>query len=163
MRQSLVHILAVLALVTGIVACNDDSCYDNVSSLPLATLYLGNAQQSIAGLTIMGIGAPGDSLLVDSSTVNEVYLPLRASVGSTTYALRRWVTVNTVNTRLCDTISLNYDAIEFFHSIECGTMYNFDIKSITHTTNGIDSVVLLNRLVTNSKTPVMRIHFTDFH
>ena len=152
----------MLALATGIVACSDDSCFENGSSLPLATLYMGNSQQSIPGLTVMGIGAPGDSLLVDSTAVNEVYLPLRATVVSTSYALRRWVTLATVNTRICDTISLDYDPIEFFHSIECGAMYNFDINSVKYTTNGIDSVVLLNRLVTNSKTPVLRIYFTDF-
>lgn len=38
------HITAIIvmlaALGAGITACSDDSCYDNGSSLPLATFYL---------------------------------------------------------------------------------------------------------------------------
>ena len=41
-------------------------------------------------------------------------------------------------------------------------MYNFDIHHLDYTTNGIDSVVLLTHLITNSRTPALRIHFTDF-
>ena len=59
-----------------------------------------------------------------------------------------------------DTVTLTYQPIEYFHSIECGTMYNFDIQRISHTTHGIDSVVLLTPLVTNARTPALRIHFT---
>ncbi|MBQ1584686.1 MAG: hypothetical protein II078_06420, partial [Muribaculaceae bacterium] len=89
MRFLLPIVLVLAALY--LTACNDDSCYDNGSSLPLAAFYLGNSQQTITGLTIMGIGAPGDSLLADSSALKEVYLPLRASVGTTRYAISRWV------------------------------------------------------------------------
>ena len=67
----LTHIAALLiVLCTAMAACNNDTCYDNGSSLPLVTFYLSGSQQQVPGLTIMGIGAPGDSLLADSSTLN---------------------------------------------------------------------------------------------
>ena len=151
------------AAVLCMTSCNDSSCYDNGSSLPLATLCIGSSQQTVNGLTIMGIGAPGDSLLADSSSLKEIYLPLRASVGTTSYAISRWVGIGTPMAKeLHDTLTLNYEAIAFFHSAECGAMYNFDIHSLNCTHNGIDSVVLLTPLVTNSRTPALRIHFTDF-
>ena len=77
--------IAMLALTLGaaMVACNDTSCYENGSSLPLAALYVGDSQQTIGGFTVMGIGAPGDSLILDSATVKEVYL-LSCAAGSST-------------------------------------------------------------------------------
>ena len=161
MRALLPIILALAAMC--LTACSDDSCYDNGSSLPLAAFYLGNSQQTVTGVTVMGIGAPGDSLLADSSSLSEVYLPLRASVGTTSYAISRWVGVGTpMAQHLHDTLTLDYEPIAFFHSAECGAMYNFDIHRVACTTNGIDSVVVITPMVTNSRTPALRIHFTDF-
>ena len=125
----------------------------------MAALYLGGTQQTISGLAIKGIGVPGDSLIADSSSLSEVYLPLRASSSSTAFAISRWTNEGTgwVN----DTLTLEYQPIEYFHSAECGAMYNFDIKQVSHTTHGIDSVVLLNSLITNVTTPSLRIYFTE--
>lgn len=161
MRFLLPIVLVLAALF--LTACNDDSCYDNGSSLPLAAFYLGNSQQTITGLTIMGIGAPGDSLLADSSALKEVYLPLRASVGTTRYAISRWVGAGTpMAQQLHDTLTLDYEPIAYFHSAECGAMYNFNLHDVRCTINGIDSVVVITPLVTNSRTPALRIYFTNF-
>ena len=161
MRLLLPIVLVMAALY--LTACNDDSCYDNGSSLPLAAFYLGNSQQTITGLTIMGIGAPGDSLLADSSALKEVYLPLRASVGTTRYAISRWVGAGTpMAQQLHDTLTLDYEPIAYFHSAECGAMYNFNLHDVRCTINGIDSVVVITPLVTNSRTPALRIYFTNF-
>lgn len=161
MRLLLPIVLVLAALY--LTACNDDSCYDNGSSLPLAAFYLGNSQQTISGLTIMGIGAPGDSLLADSSALKEVYLPLRASVGTTRYAISRWVGAGTpMAQQLHDTLTLDYEPIAYFHSAECGAMYNFNLHDVRCTINGIDSVVVITPLVTNSRTPALRIYFTNF-
>ena len=151
--------MLVLTLGTALVACSDSSCYENGNSLPLASLYVGQSQQTIGGLTVMGIGAPGDSLLLDSASVSQMYLPLRASVTSTSYELRRWLVDGT--DRICyrDTIKLEYQPIEYFHSIECGAMFNFQVSHVSHTSHTIDSVVLLTPLITNSLTPALRIHF----
>jgi hypothetical protein len=161
MRFLLPIVLVLAALY--LTACNDDSCYDNGSSLPLAAFYLGNSQQTITGLTIMGIGAPGDSLLADSSALKEVYLPLRASVGTTRYAISRWVGAGTpMAQQLHDTLTLDYEPIAYFHSAECGAMYNFNLHDVRCTINGIDSVVVITPLVTNSRTTALRIYFTNF-
>lgn len=161
MRFLLPIVLVLAALY--LTACNDDSCYDNGSSLPLVAFYLGNSQQTITGLTIMGIGAPGDSLLADSSALKEVYLPLRASVGTTRYAISRWVGAGTpMAQQLHDTLTLDYEPIAYFHSAECGAMYNFNLHDVRCTINGIDSVVVITPLVTNSRTPALRIYFTNF-
>ena len=151
----------LLMLVMGIAAssCSNDSCSDNGSSLPLATFYVGTVQQTVPGLTITGIGAPGDSLLLDSASVNEVYLPFRASATATSFMLQRWITRDTVSTRYRDTLTIDYDPIAYFHSIECGAMFNFKVKQVKCTTHAIDSVILLTPMVNNSRTPTLRIYF----
>ena len=154
-------ILSLLIVVTMLTACNNDNCDGNGSSLPLAAFYVGDKQQTIYGLTIKGIGAPGDSVLYRGEAISEAYLPLRASTTSTSYSLTRQY-INGQDTLLInDTLTLDYEPIVYFHSQECGAMFNFDIKRMTCTNNCIDSVVLLTTLVTNSRTPAMRIYFTE--
>ena len=160
--RRLSRIAAMLFLLCiGAAACSNDSCYDNGNSLPLATFYVGNNQQTITGLTVMGIGAPGDSLLLDSASVNELFLPLRATTTSSSYLFQRWRAGDDEPFLCSDTLTSEYEPIEFFHSIECGAMFNFDVKRVNCTTHGIDSVVLLTQLFTNSRTPALRIHFAQ--
>ena len=156
-----IPVLLIAAMSLLIAACGDDSCYDNGSSLPLATFFVGNSQQTINGLTIEGINAPGDARLIDSSSVNEAYLPLRASATSTSFRLWHWISLAGDAIQLCDTITLDYQPIEYFHSNECGAMFNFNINHVLCTHHGIDSVVLLTPLVTNAKTPALRIYFNN--
>jgi hypothetical protein len=99
--------LQLLLLGLGTAACGNDSCYDNGSSLPLAKFYVGTSQQSVSGLTIKGIGAPGDSLLADSTSLSEVYLPLRANVSSTAFAITRWIPVDTLRIPVRDTLTID--------------------------------------------------------
>lgn len=159
--KPIARIAAIAALMSamaiGISSCTDDSCYDNGSSLPIATTYVGSSQQTITGLTVMGIGVPGDSLLLDSASVREFYLPLRPSASTTSFKLQRWFH----DARVCDTLTIDYEPIEYFHSLECGAMFNFDIERLSHTTHAIDSIVLLNQLITNSRMPAMRIYFAQ--
>ena len=161
--KRLLHIVpALLAAAMALTGCGDESCYGNGSGLPLATLCVGPVQTTVPGLTVKGIDVPGDSLLADNRSLHEIYLPLRASVTSTSYAVTRVVTVTGADTTVSDTLTIDYTPVAFFHSKECGVMYNFDIKHISHTCNGIDSVVLLTPLVTNSTAPALCTHFTDF-
>lgn len=153
------QIVLLLIMGIGIGACSNDSCQDNGSSLPLATFYVGNTQQTINGLTIMGIGVPGDSLLLDSAMVKEAYLPLRASQATTSFLVRHWRTNGIDKIAVNDTLTIDYQPIEYFHSIECGAMFNYDVKRASCTSHGIDSVVVLKAIIDNSRTPAIRIHF----
>jgi len=159
----LVHIslLLLAALCLGMAACNDGSCYENGSSLPLATFYINGSQQTIPGITIMGIGAPGDSMIALNESLKEAYLPLRANVGTTSYLVGRQVMIDTIDVLLDDTLTLTYQAVPYFHSSECGAMYNFEIKDMQCTFHYIDSVDLITTTITNSHTPALRIYFHD--
>lgn len=167
--KCLIHIVLVALLLMGaLAACNDGSCYDNGSSLPLASFRtvdtLGiSSDATITRLSVMGIGVPGDSLLANNKSLSQLYMPLRANATTTSYALWRVFTIDSVNYTLYDTIRFDYEAVPYFTSAECGAMYNFNVHQVTWSNHGvIDSVAMLNNLVTNSRTPVMNIYFTYY-
>ena len=162
MKRILNIVLAIVAVCIALTACSDNTCNDNGSSLPLAAFYMDDNQTTVTGLTIKGIGNPGDSLLLDNSSAKEIYLPLRATVSSTSYAVTRQITIGGGIATVYDTLTFEYEPVAYFHSKECGAMFNFDISHVGYTHNGIDSVVLVTPLVTNSHTPALRIYFTDF-
>lgn len=150
---------ALLALV--LTACGDDSCYDNGSSLPLARFYTSGTSTTVTvlNLTMRGIDAPGDSILIDNSSVSECYLPLRATVGTTQYELSYGDDEG--ETLLADTITFSYRPVPYFASHECGAMYNFEMSSLTSTHHVIDSVVLVNKVIDNSTSVAVRIYIPD--
>lgn len=133
---SYVYILSLLCL-TG---CGDGSCYDNGSAVPMARFYASGTttQLSANGLTVTAIGAPGDSLLVNNETVSDLHLPLRASTTSTQWRL----TFTADDLTLTDTVTIDYQPVEYFASVECGAMYYFDITNVTTTHNVIDSITV---------------------
>ena len=75
--------VASVALLATILlsGCNTTGCLQNRNSLPLAGFYSASTGKaiSVTGLSVMGVGAPSDSLLYTSSeTLSQIYMPLRA-------------------------------------------------------------------------------------
>lgn len=157
MRRILKHItLAVvvalnLAVVTS--SCNNDNCIGNSTGIPLAGFYRENNAVAINSLTVYGIGAPNDSVIIDKASAKNVYLPLRLSTSSCKYVFN-YNTEGVGN----DTITLGYDAIPYFESHECGAMYNFKITSLEHTSHAIDSVIISDPLITNADVVSIKIY-----
>ena len=145
--------LTVIMTVVAMTSCNNDNCIGNGSSIPLAGFYNGDKQVSISSLTVYGIGAPNDSVIIDKTSASSVYLPLRLSTGSCSYVFN-YNTEDVEN----DTITLSYDAIPFFQSHECGAMYNFKITSTEHTRNAIDSVRIPDPMITNADVVSIKIY-----
>lgn len=157
MRRILKHITlaVVVALSLGVVtsSCNNDNCIGNSTGIPLAGFYRENNAVAINSLTVYGIGAPNDSVIIDKASAKNVYLPLRLSTSSCKYVFN-YNTEGVGN----DTITLGYDAIPYFESHECGAMYNFKITSMEHTSNAIDSVIISDPLITNADVVSIKIY-----
>ena len=151
------HIL-LLAAVALLSACTDGGCYDNGSALPLVRFYVSGTtrQMSVDGLTIFGIDAPGDSILVDSTATSEVYLPLRATTNVT-----QWLFLYPGEDIITDTLTVAYRPIPYFAGVECGAMYNFELTSVTVTHYVIDSVAVVKPLVDNSNAVAIRLFFPE--
>lgn len=155
--------LTILAIFIGIATgCTNSECYDNKNSLPLAGFYSSAEKpQSIAldSISILGIGAPGDSILQDSVRgLSEVYLPFRIDQSSTTYEIR-YLSGEAGLLKLKDLITFNYDIVPMFVSQACGAVYYYKITSIDYTKNFIDSVVCPTGEITNANRENIKIYF----
>jgi hypothetical protein len=137
--------------------CNTAGCIDNQSSIPLAGFYSMSTLKSISvdSLTIGGIGAPNDSLLIDNATVSQVTLPFRAATSTTAFFIH-YNHKALSNSRLNDTITFNYDAYPYFASEECGAMYQYHITKVAYTKHLIDSIGIVDSVISN--VDLERIH-----
>ena len=155
--------VAVISIFSGLIgSCAGSECYDNQNSLPLAGFYSSQEVPvaiSLDSISIIGIGAPGDSILQDSvRTLSEVYLPFRIDQNSTTYAIF-YLGGLPGKFGVFDEITFNYDIIPMFVSSACGTVYYYKMNSIEHTDNFIDSVVCPLGEITNANIENLKIYF----
>lgn len=144
-------ILAVLA-----AACNTSGCFENRSSLPLASFVSAETGESITldSVAIGGVDAPNDSLLLyPGDKASMVYLPLRSKFSSTSFFIRN------LRNGLADTITIDYSSEPKFISEECGALYVYRIEAVNHTRQLIDSVAVLDSTVTNTDIKRLEIIF----
>ena len=153
LNNTILILVMTASLAVIATSCNNDNCTGNGSAIPLAGFYNGDKQVSIASLTVYGIGAPNDSVIIDKTSASSVYLPLRLSTNSCKYVFN-YNTEGLLN----DTLSLSYDATPYFESHECGAMYRFKITSMEHTTHSIDSVRIPEPVITNADVVSIKIY-----
>ncbi|MDE6669113.1 MAG: hypothetical protein K2K26_05475 [Muribaculaceae bacterium] len=152
------------AILTGVIACNSDECYDNRNSLPLAGFYTATETPqavSIDSVSIYAIGAPGDSILHDSvRSLAQTYLPLRIDgTSSTVNYVIRYLQGALGRFGIADTISISYDIEPQFVSAACGVIYIFRITDLTTTTYCIDSVTCPRGYIDNVAIENIHIYF----
>lgn len=152
---------ALLAAALIIAGCNETGCLDNRSSIPYAGFYSyqTGAKITLDSVEIGGVGAPGDSLLMNASQrYSNLYLPLRFEHDNTAFFIR-YVSEELNYPWLVDTISFHYTSEPIFVSADCGAMYRYFVTRMTYTRNLIDSVALLDSLITNVDQERIQIFF----
>lgn len=159
MGKLLTAVVAPLAAGALLAGCNTSGCTDNRNSLPLAGLYTDKGEQaSFTALSVGGIGAPDDSLLVSpAETVSRVYLPLRSTASSTSFFFSFDISPDSIPLVVSDTLTLDYTSTPYFNGEECGASYRYNITAMRHTRHIIDSVALTDREVTNVDREIMKI------
>jgi len=107
-------------------------------------------------MTIYGIGAPGDSMLVEGSrNLSEIYLPFNLDSEETRFIVRN------DTSGMEDIITFRYKMEPWFVSASCGVIYVFDIEDISSTGNLIDSVVCPDMRIDNRPGANIQIHFRN--
>lgn len=143
-------------------ACSNSECYDNKNSLPLAGFYSSEEvpkQLTLQNISILGLGAPGDSILHDDvSGLKQSYLPFRIDQPSSTYVIK-YLAGLLGEYGIADTITFNYEIIPWFVSSACGVVYNYKMNDIVTTHNIIDSVTCPMGTITNLDIENIHIYF----
>lgn len=156
----IIRIIAAAALLLLAIGCNSNSCTENQSSLPLAGFYGSDgAGIGVDSLCIRGVGAPADSALYSSSSVlTQVYLPLRSTMKTTSFCFQ-YLRKALNYPELYDTITFDYTSEPYFTSEECGMSYIYTVTNLTYTTHLIDSVKLLDPVITPADIERLHIFF----
>lgn len=148
-----------------ISSCSTSECFDNKNSLPLAGFYSSARVPraiSLDSISILGVGAPGDSILQDSvRSLSQVYLPFRIDPepnASTTYEIR-YLGGEAGKRHISDLITFYYEIIPMFVSTACGVVYYYKMEDIAHTYNFIDSVTCPSGTITNANVENLKIYF----
>lgn len=152
--------VAAAALVAA-AACNETGCLDNRSSIPYAGFYSYQTGAKIVldSVEIGGVGAPHDSLLMKASDrYSNLYLPFRFEHDNTAFFIR-YVSEALNYASLVDTLSFVYTSEPVFVSADCGAMYRYKVVNMSYTRHLIDSVALLDSLITNVDTERLQIFF----
>lgn len=156
---SLILLLAVTLAVTA--ACNAVGCTENQNSVPLAGFYSIDTDQAIGidSISVMGQGAPGDSMLVrPSQRVSQTYLPFRSAHSSSTFIIK-YEQKALAQYDLQDRVTFYYDTTPWFASEDCGAMYHYRITRVDHTTVFLDSVGVSDSLITNIEKQSIELYF----
>lgn len=152
--------LVVVLMVASLSSCNTTGCLDNRSSIPLADFYSSTTNTPVAtdSIEIGGVGAPWDSLLVPAGkSVSQIYLPLRSDQSVTAfYFAYKW---RGMTPAYNDTLWIYYNSFPYFASEECGAMFRYRITRIEHTSVFLDSVAVMDSLVTNVEKAIMKLYF----
>ena len=158
MRKSLGYTALLAAVITA--SCSSSGCLDNGSSIPLAGFYSSSSLQQVTldSLLILGEGAPADSVLLSPGKNSQVYLPMNPDADAVTWQLR-YLYRDLAQWDVTDYITFRYRAFPYFASEACGAMYAYRIIGIDYSRNLIDSVALVDSLITNTDIERIKIFF----
>lgn len=158
---SALKIIVAIAATSLMWACNTDGCVGLRSAIPKADFYSSTTDKAIQldSLQITGIGAPGDSILMSAGTnAGSVYLPFRSQQDATSWCLSyKWADTDTP--LLNDTVIFHYSTTPYFESAECGAMFRYTIQNVEYTTHLLDSVTVIDPVITNADTSQIRFYF----
>lgn len=158
---SILLTFCILTVAFQFVSCNSSGCTENRSAVPLAAFYSSASDRAIQldSVSISGVGAPNDSVLsAAGARVSQVYLPMRPTDPSVQWCLAyKWKSFN--NPDFNDTITIDYDSQPYFASEECGAFFRYRITSLKCTDHLIDSVGVIDSLVTNIDKVYLKIYF----
>lgn len=163
MGKVLNSIETALGIYLACTGCNSNGCTDNQSSIPLADFYSYTTLEpvTLGPISIGGVDAPDDSLLLRSGTVNRIYLPFRALSNTTKYFIH-YEQSGIDDPAYNDTLTFDYERIPYFASEECGAMYRYQITSLVYTKHIVDSVGIIDSLITNIDKVSLKIFFRTY-
>ena len=104
----------------------------------------------VDSLSVYGLGREDSLLYSERNNIGFIDLPLNGNATESGFVM--------VFNSIADTLWIQYDVIPVFDSPECGFMLNFEITDLRHTSNMINSVVILINQVTSFEDTNIRIY-----
>jgi hypothetical protein len=150
-RGFLILIPVCLSLYLG--SCTAGSCFDETEAKVKGTFYSTETGKPLVpdSVTLFGIGM--DTLKLYDKTLNlkTAEFPLFADATDRKFVIR----VNGIN----DTMEFRYSSYTYLLSKECGFTFYFNLDTVIHTLNIIQSVSIEKNTITTFNEENMRIFF----
>ena len=151
------YLITLLLLITSIWSCTDDHCNADTESLLNATLTVTDETlNDISFVENLSIYSPEwtDSIHYAVSGDDNVLGFVLSPFSDTTK-----IVFTSTNAPLNDTLYIYYQRTYTFLSQECGFVPNFEIDTILHSYNYIDSVEITNKEISVEKNGKIQIYF----
>jgi hypothetical protein len=150
-QENFIYILAGFSLLLN--CCTTGSCLDETESRVKATFYSMETGNPLApdSLTLYGINM--DTLKIYDKTLKlkSAEFPLYAAEKSCKLIIR----INGIN----DTLEFSYSSHPHLLSKECGYTFFYDLDTVYHSINVIDSISLNKKTITTFNEENMRIFY----
>ncbi len=142
----------IVILLTGLVSCSSEGCYEDTDSNVIISLKESDDETviSVDSLTVFGLGMESDSLYKDATEAN-LSLPLYAGSNQSVFVI--------LNGLIFDTITINYTSRYNFISKGCGYNFLHSIESVSFTKNKIDTILIISNSVSPSNEENLRTFF----
>ena len=143
LMKNIFYILSVVVLIFVFSRCNEMGgiCLSNQNAAQVglySSYHHGDVDTVLTNLYIAGIGRE-DSLVYDSATVSDLFLPLSMHRDTTGFIIK-------VKT-LIDTLWFAYSRNLTYVSGDCGMAVEIDVDTVWFTDRFLDSVVIIQPLI----------------
>lgn len=134
-------------------ACTAGSCFDETESKAKGTFYSMATAKTLAPDSVTLYGVNMDTLeIYDNTTKLQIAeLPLYAAEQVCKFVLR----INGIN----DTLEFRYSSYPHLLSKECGYTYFFNLDTVIHSVNIIDSISIEKKTITTFNEENLRIFY----
>jgi hypothetical protein len=147
-------LVLVIVIALTVFSCTEGSCLEETESYVKATFYLNDTKKALAPelLSLHGVGMDTVFLYNNSANVKVALIPLNSSAESSKFI----ITINNVP----DTLEFRYSSYPHLISKECGyTFYHHLEEEPICTHQGVDSIFVANKTITNLNVENIRIYF----
>ncbi|MCU4174143.1 DUF6452 family protein [Carboxylicivirga sp. N1Y90] len=133
---------SIIFAFAAIYSCSNSSiCLSNqhaVQTSFMAAHVDSENDTTLNGITVHGLN--NDSLLHDSASVQEMYLPMDLNRDTTEFIIQEELKVGEAIITTKDTLVFVYDKDLQYVSGDCGMTFNLILDTVIYTTNIVDSV-----------------------
>jgi hypothetical protein len=150
-RGIVIFLLTALGLYLS--SCTPGSCFDETEARAKATFYSSKTGKTLAPDSVSLHGINMDTLLIYDKSIKLIHaeFPLFAATPGSTFVIR----INGVN----DTIEFTYSSYTHLLSKECGYTFYYDLDTVIHSLNIIDSIKVFKKSITTLNEENMRIYY----
>jgi|SRR5680860_21187 len=162
MSKLKIPFIILFGIVTFSACEKDDICIDADTPQLVIQFYdvLDTTQsKDVQNLVVIGLDEMGLRDTIPNTALDSIILPLRPNATSTSFTLKRALSINDKNT---DTITFNYVAKEVFKSRACGYIVNYANLQAALTIKNPDSIwikgiIIDTALIENSASTHVKI------